>query len=85
MENIKKDDVVKFIMEKVCELTKQSKDAITEETDLASIGMDSLRAVMMCGYIEEAYSIEVEPILMFEHKTANDAADAVLAIMEEQA
>lgn len=85
MKNVSQEEIVDFLIEKVCAMTKQPKDSVAGNTDLALIGMDSLRAVMLCGYIEEMYDIEVEPILMFEYKTANDAATAILKIIDEQA
>jgi len=84
MQNTKKEDIVNFIINKVSQMKKIDNNSLNGETHLASVGVDSLAAVLMCGYIEEAYNIEVEPILMFEYKTANDVADAVLKIIEEQ-
>lgn len=84
MQNIKKEDIVNFIINKVCQMKKIDNNSLNSDTHLATVGVDSLSAVLMCGYIEEAYDIEVEPILMFEYKTANDVADAIVKIIEEQ-
>lgn len=78
-----KNEITSFIIERVNELTKYRFE-VEGDTILASIGIDSLFAVLICGFIEDEYQIEVEPILMFEYKTANEVANAVLAMIEEQ-
>jgi acyl carrier protein len=84
MDTVNKTTVVSFIIDKVNELTKYKYDDVRGDTHLASVGIDSLFAVLICGFIEDKYGIEVEPVLMFEYKNANEVADAVLRMIEEQ-
>ncbi|WP_321311684.1 acyl carrier protein [Halarcobacter sp.] len=85
MKNInnKHQEVVEFLLEKVSKRTKVSLDKLTADTNLADVGIDSLNAVLLCGYLEEEYDLEIEPVIMFEYKTANEVADAICKMMEE--
>lgn len=82
MKMVEKEKVIDFVIGKVNQLTKNKYDNITKDTKLALVGVDSLNAVMLCGYIEEEYDIEVEPILMFQYKTADKVAEAILLHLE---
>ncbi|AXH16216.1 acyl carrier protein [Malaciobacter mytili] len=82
--NIKKEEVINFIINKVKKLTKNEESEILAHTSLSSVGVDSLSAVLICGYIEDEYNIEVEPIIMFECKNANEVANEVIRLIEEQ-
>jgi len=84
MSKKEKKSIEDFIITKVKKLTKNDNKEILAETNLASVGVDSLSAVLICGYIEEEYDIEVEPILMFEYKNASEVADAIIRMIEEQ-
>ena len=84
MENIQQKEIVTYIIQKVNELTKFQHDNISPDTNLASVGVDSLMAVLMCGHIEDEYDIEVEPILMFQYKTPNEVSKAVVNMLKEQ-
>ena len=84
MTALSRDQICEFIISKVHHLTKGKYTEITPHTHLATVGVDSLFAVLICGFIEDEYAIEVEPVLMFEYKTAAQVADAVLVMIGEQ-
>jgi len=79
-----KENIASFILEKAADLTKTDLSTINGDSLLANVGIDSLYAVLMCGFIEDEYELEVEPILMFEYKTANQVAQAVFEMIEEK-
>jgi acyl carrier protein len=76
--------ITSFILGKVAKLTKTDRETLHGDTLLADVGVDSLFAVLICGFIEDEYDLEVEPILMFEYKTANQVAQALLNMIEEK-
>ena len=78
-----KDLIISFVKAKVSELTKTPLESIGSDTNLLTVGVDSLHAVILCGKIEDEFDIEVEPSLMFEHKTPDAVAEAVLSLLDE--
>lgn len=70
-------DIVNFILENVAILTKSDRSLLTADTHLGSVGVDSLNAVLLCGKLEDEYDLEIEPITMFQYKTANEVAGAI--------
>lgn len=77
---ITKEEVVAFVLGKVSLRTNTPVTQLTGDTLLASVGVDSLNAVLICGYLEDQYEIEIEPAIMFQYKTANQVAEALLKI-----
>ena len=74
-------DIVSFILENVATLTKTDRSLLTADTHLGAVGVDSLNAVLLCGKLEDEYQLEIEPITMFQYKTANEVANAILKMM----
>ncbi|MBU6951297.1 MULTISPECIES: acyl carrier protein [unclassified Hahella] len=79
---LEKEYIVSFILDRASELTKTSREQLFGDTPLASIGVDSLYAVLICGRLEDHFGIEIEPIVMFEYRTANEVADALLKMAQ---
>lgn len=71
-------DVVNFILDNVAMLCKQPREVLSDDTLLATVGVDSLNAVLLCGKIEDEFELEIEPIVMFQYKTAKDVANALI-------
>jgi acyl carrier protein len=82
-QTVTKEQIVDFVLGKVSARTKTPLDQLTGETQLASVGVDSLNSVLICGYLEDKYEIEIEPMIMFEYKTANQVAEALLEMLSE--
>jgi acyl carrier protein len=82
-QTVTKEQIVDFVLGKVSARTKTPLNQLTGETQLASVGVDSLNSVLICGYLEDKYEIEIEPMIMFEYKTANQVADALLEMLTE--
>jgi acyl carrier protein len=75
------EQVVDFVLGKVAYRTKTSVDQLTGDTLLADVGIDSLNAVLICGYLEDEYELEIEPMIMFQYKTANQVANAICEML----
>lgn len=75
-------DIIHFILDSVAVLCKQPREELFAETLLATVGVDSLNAVLLCGKIEDEFELEIEPIVMFQYKTAKDVADAIIKMNE---
>lgn len=70
-------DIIDFILNKVAFHTKLPRDTLYGDTSLISVGVDSLIAVLLCGYLEDEYQLEIEPFIMFEYKTADEVANVI--------
>lgn len=81
--NITEESISQFILEKVAFRTKRPIEDLTSETQLADVGVDSLNAVLICGYLEDKYELEIEPMMMFQHKTAKQVAGAIYSLLEK--
>lgn len=82
--DISHQSVVDFVLNKVSQRTHTPLEQLTGETPLADVGVDSLNAVLICGYLEEKYELEIEPMIMFQYKTADQVAQAIIQMMAEQ-
>lgn len=78
---ITENDIKQFVLEKVALRTKRPVAELTGDTLLAEVGIDSLNAVLICGYLEDEYDLEIEPMVMFQYKTANQVAKAILDML----
>ena len=76
------EDISNFVLNRVSQLTKQPRDLLKIDTLLATVGVDSLNAVLLCGQIEDEYELELEPIVMFEYKTAEQVSKALLEMIK---
>jgi acyl carrier protein len=77
-------DVESFVRERISRRTKVPGHEIQDSTVLVDIGLESVDAVLICGEIEDAFEVEVEPSLMFEFETFGAVVDAVMALFEPQ-
>lgn len=79
--NITLDSIIHFVLDCVAEQVNADRATLAADTSLASVGVDSLAAVLLCGLFEDEYDLEIEPMVMFEHKTAHQVANALLEMM----
>jgi acyl carrier protein len=74
-------DVTAFLRSRISERTRVPENEFRSDTVLVDIGLESVDAVLICGEIEDAYDIEVEPSMMFELPTMGLVVDAVTALI----
>lgn len=75
-----KEEIVEFILERVSYHTKTELSNLNGFSKFEEVGVTSLYAVLICGELEDEYGLELEPILLFDCKTANDVAEFLLTI-----
>ncbi len=68
-----------WLAERVADYTGRAAHQVDPAVPLAELGLDSVSAVALCGEIEDRWSIEVDPTLVFDYPTIADIA-AFLAI-----
>jgi len=75
------DELVAFLIRRIAALTKQDEAAIGPETSLVDAGLQSIDAVLLCGEVEDAFQVEIDPALIFDHETLGSFAAAVKGLM----
>lgn len=73
--------ILEFLIKKTSELTGHSINEINGDTFLLDLGIDSFKAIMLCGYIEDEYQLEIEPLVMFDCKTPKEVASKVYSMI----
>jgi acyl carrier protein len=63
-----------WLVERVADYTERAPHEVDPVVPLAELGMDSVSAVSLCGEIEDRWSLEVDPVLVFEYPTIADIA-----------
>ncbi|MBT9373343.1 acyl carrier protein [Rhizobium sp. CSW-27] len=80
-EALPKDELVTFLIRRLAALTRQNETEIGLETSLLDIGLQSIDAVLLCGEVEDAFQVEIDPALIFDHDTLGSFALAVKELM----
>jgi acyl carrier protein len=73
-------EITTFVRARISERTKVPESEIVDSTVLVDIGLESVDAVLICGEIEDAFQVEVEPSMMFEHERFGEVITAVMAL-----
>ncbi len=63
-----------WLAERVADYTGRAPQQVDPVVPLAELGLDSVSAVALCGEIEDRWSIEVDPTLVFDYPTIADIA-----------
>lgn len=77
-------EVTAFLRDHVSKRTKVPPEQLLGSTVLVDFGLESIDAVLISGYIEDEFQIEVEPSLMFEFQTLDEVAAAVVALFDKR-
>lgn len=78
------DEVAEFVRARISRRTRVPETEIVDATILVDIGLESVDAVLICGEIEDAFQVEVEPSVMFEHDSFGAVVDAVMTLFEDR-
>jgi acyl carrier protein len=63
-----------WLVERVADYLERAPQCVDPVVPLAELGLDSVSAVNLCGEIEDRWSLEVDPVLVFEYPTIADIA-----------
>lgn len=73
-----KDKLISFILDRISYYTDQPVSELNPQSKFEEVGVSSLYAVLICGELEEEFSIELEPALLFDYTTTEAVADFLL-------
>ncbi|MFD4433198.1 acyl carrier protein [Nocardia sp. NPDC058497] len=58
-----------WLVERVADYLDRAPHQVDPATPLAELGMDSVSAVSLCGEIEDRWSLDIDPTLVFDYPT----------------
>lgn len=70
-------EIESWLRQKVAEYSEREPTSFDRDTPLADLGLDSVYALVLCGDLEDAYGIEVEPSIVWDHPTIGELAEAI--------
>ncbi|WP_406229298.1 acyl carrier protein [Nocardia sp. NBC_01009] len=68
-----------WLVERIADYTERAPHQVDPKVPLAELGMDSVSAVTLCGEIEDRWSLDVDPTLVFDYPTIADIAGYIAA------
>ncbi|MBF6078063.1 acyl carrier protein [Nocardia beijingensis] len=68
-----------WLVRRVADYTERAPHEVDPLVPLAELGLDSVSAVGLCGEIEERWSLEADPTLVFEYPTIAEIAAYIAA------
>ncbi|MEV4235618.1 MULTISPECIES: acyl carrier protein [unclassified Nocardia] len=63
-----------WLVQRVADYTERAPHQVDPAVPLAELGLDSASAVTLCGEIEDRWSLDVDPTLVFDYPTIADIA-----------
>lgn len=66
-----------WLRERVAAYGDVSADDVDVDAQLTDLGMDSVYALTLCGDIEDTFSIDMDPSVIWDHDTIRSLADAL--------
>lgn len=79
-----RDRIRAWLIERIACYLPELADRIGPETDLVGQGLDSVYAVSLCGEIEDAWQLIVEPTLVWDAETVGELAERIVGLRTEQ-
>ncbi|MGA4848560.1 acyl carrier protein [Streptomyces sp. G5(2025)] len=76
--DITRPQLQKWLIQRVGEYLEMSPDDLDPDSPLAELGLDSVYALALCGDVEDAFGITVEPTLAWDHPTVTALAGGIL-------
>ncbi|MFI9076356.1 acyl carrier protein [Streptomyces sioyaensis] len=67
-----------WLTQRVSEYLELAPGQLDPDSPLAEIGLDSVYALALCGDVEDAFGISVEPTLAWDHPTVTALAKGIL-------
>ncbi|AZZ48221.1 polyketide synthase [Rathayibacter rathayi] len=75
--NITADALEEWLIDRVATYGEISPSSFTVTTSLAELGFNSVYALTLCGDIEDAFDIDVEPSLIWDHSNISALAETL--------
>ncbi|MEV6427602.1 acyl carrier protein [Nocardia sp. NPDC051463] len=63
-----------WLVERIADYTEREPHQVDPTVPLAELGMDSVSAVTLCGEIEDRWSLDIDPTLVFDYPTIAEIA-----------
>ncbi|WP_220446701.1 acyl carrier protein [Nonomuraea deserti] len=77
------DDLHKWLTHLVASYLEKDPDEISGSVSLATYGLDSVYAFVMCGDIEDHLDVRLEPTVAWDYETIDALADHLSSLVEQ--
>ena len=74
-----------WLSSRVVAYGKVEEGSFTLDTPLTELGLDSVYALTLCGDIEDAYGIEVDPLIVWDYPTIRELAGGLTEQLRDAA
>lgn len=78
MPNLTEDQLLDFLRAQVATRTRVPVESLSAQSEFVTLGLQSIDAVLLCGEIEEHFSIEIDPSDIFAHDNLGEFAQSVV-------
>ena len=72
-----------WLSSRVIAYGKVTEGSFTAETPFTELGLDSVYALTLCGDIEDAYGIEVDSFIVWDHQSIRELAVALAEMIRD--
>lgn len=76
------EELLAFVIEQIKVRKKAADMAITAESVLTDLGLQSIEAVLLSGEIEDRFQVEIDPADIFEHETLGSFVQEIAQRLE---
>jgi acyl carrier protein len=83
-EHLGSQALQEWLRERVAAYGDVPADDIDVDAQLTDLGLDSVYALTLCGDIEDAFNIEIDPSVIWDHDTIRALADALAGMSAPQ-
>lgn len=84
MTHSQKQIVEDFVRAQLAERLKIAPEAISADSDLIELGLQSIDAVLLCGIVEDHFQVELDPSTIFQHDTVGSFVDEIASRLDAQ-
>ncbi|MEV4176364.1 acyl carrier protein [Nonomuraea sp. NPDC049709] len=78
------DDLRSWLTQRVASYLGKDPSEISPSVSLATYGLDSVYAFVMCGDIEDYLDLPIEPTVAWDYETIDALADHLSALVDQR-
>ena len=80
---ITETELEEWLSSRVVAYGKVKEGSFTVETPFTELGLDSVYALTLCGDIEDAYGIEVDAFIVWDHQNIRELAVGLATLIRD--
>jgi acyl carrier protein len=81
---IQESEIIDFLRTTISERTRLPLAKIDNDADLSEMGLKSLDVVLLSGEIEDRFDIEIDPVMLFTHRSVHAVARHLMVTLGQK-